>query len=133
MFSHFEYLAEIDRFKIMRKSVGFYNANYIVEIRRLAQDYSSRSSESWTDLRQHCIDVELLVLDEIGRDMKKLTDFYAQTLGELIRERHKLGRSCIFVSNTHFSQWETVFGKYLMESIKHYTLTNVPFYGQSLR
>lgn len=115
------------------KSAAFFNANHIFEKSRIAKNFKFDKQDEWDQLRQACIDVELLVVDELNTAEKQLSISQAQALGEIIRERHKLGRPCIFISNTSFDHWQNKFGTYLMESIKHYNLMKVPFRGKSLR
>lgn len=121
------------KFVETQQSVAFYNASHLVNIHRQSQDFKHEQRNEWSRLRHHCVNVELLIIDEIAREENKLTKFYAQTLGELLRERHKKGKSCILVSNTDYDKWPVVFGQYLLESVKHYSVTSLAFKGESLR
>lgn len=67
------------------------------------------------------IDTELLIIDEIAVDNKKLSDAQQQTLGQLLRARKNMGKSTVIVSNANPELLYGLVGIFCYESIKNYS------------
>ncbi|MGN1392720.1 MAG: hypothetical protein ACI4V7_01540 [Succinivibrionaceae bacterium] len=82
----------------------------------------------------YLIDIDLLVLDEIAVDNKKLSDAQQQTLGQLLRSRKNKGKNTIIVSNSEPKSLYALVGNFCYESIRNYQpIVPIKLFGKNWR
>jgi DNA replication protein DnaC len=79
----------------------------------LQQLHMSRADNTYYKRMQEYLNVNLLILDELG--FKKLPGYAADDLFEIISKRYENG-SCIITTNKPFEQWHEILGDSILAS-----------------
>lgn len=122
----------INRFEI---SVLYRELQTLLDLRLYSYDFNSShdSSSIFRELSQQLLNVELLIIDEIGVNETVLKTNAQSWLGNLLRQRKALCKNSILITNHSLNNLESVIGRYCFESIKEYETYQIQFSGPSRR
>lgn len=94
----------------------------------------NNESREYFEYINQLIETDLLVIDEVGVDVKVITDSQKRNLGELLRSRKNRGKNTIIVSNIYPEDMEQYVGMFCYESIKNYEpILQIELVGENQR
>lgn len=122
----------IERFEI---SVLYRELQTLLDLRLYSFDFSSNdhASEQYRRIANQLLEVDLLIIDELGVNETMLKTNAQSWLGNLLRQRKALNKNCILITNHQLHSLEKVIGRYCFESIKEYETYQIQFSGPSRR
>jgi DNA replication protein DnaC len=105
--------------KYLRRISGM---GYFITAHEYIQDVFSKTMfDEITSVYERVRDVDLLLLDDLGKETSKLdseNDNVATMLVSLLKDRGAAGRSTIITSNLNLGELQKVYGKSFMEAVK---------------
>lgn len=116
-------------------SVLYRQLSTLLEMRFYSFDYDAKDSvgEEFRQMQRDLVEVDLLILDEVGVNETLYKKPAQAWLGNLLRQRQAAHKNCIIITNHDLPGLANALGTYCSESIRQYDTYKIHFSGPSRR